>query len=716
MKKIQKIFYLVFVFVALFTIVACRNKNKGSVKEYTYNYDISYSEEGYNLEQLIAQIESANNVSFNGASFNIVNNNSEVVECIDGNLTTKNTGVSQLVLTNEGNKITVNVNVKPTMNVLASYEMKQGNSQSISVKFKPESAKESYEITSSNPDVVAVGNKNIIRAVSTGVAEITVTSASGLVEKFEITVDEIIYKITYEVNDENLEFMVPSFEELPKEYKSSELPLKLPVIERPGYAFFGWQINPIGEDFTIENLVTSVPANTKGNITVRPIVLRSRLELRLGETSVIKPNESIKIFSEVFNVPADKQEIVWESKNDHIATVDKEGNVTGVSDGIAEIFAYLKDMPDVNMTVYVSVDANLNNHSTLLDYLQSIAIEEIVTKRITVIAYQGNYTTYMYSGVSLFLFEDLKIVEQITSASMSNRPGDIYEKHYVTVHDTASGAEGANAKSHANYVNEGGGGTSWHYSVGNDGIYHQIPDNERAFHAGDGTRPYKLTASGVKGTNKYPEVTISADGYYELDGQKTKVKAPTKEVGGKTVNTTTEDINDFGIRVVLQDGEYYIGVTYFNDTYDKISNGGGNCNAIGIEMCVNKGSDIFYTWQKNAKLVAKLLYDNSLTIDDVKPHHFFSGKDCPASMLHAEMWDMFIDMVEVEYKIRTEYAGYKISITSSDPSFVGNNGKVLKQAPLSRSVSYTITVEKDGISESITLSTVIPGRLSLTNN
>lgn len=713
MKKIQKIFYLVFVFVALFTIVACRNKNKKTVKEYSYNYDISFSDEGYSLEQLIAQIESANNVSFNGASFDVSNSNAEVVEYANGSFVTKNTGASQVVLTNEGNKITVNINIKPSMIVLASYEMKQGNSQSVSVKFKPESAKESYEITSSNPDVVSAGNKNIIRALSAGTAEITVTSASGLTEKFEVTVDEVIYKITYEVSDDNLEYMVPSFDELPKEYKASDLPIKLPVIERPGYAFFGWQINPIGEDYTIENLVSSVPVNTKGNITLRPIVLRSRLELRLEDTSVIKPNESVNILHEVFNVPEDKQEIVWESKNDHIATVDQNGKVTGMSDGIAEIVAYLKDMPDVNMTIFVSVDGNLNNHSTLLDYLQSIAIEEIVTKRITVIAYQGNYTTYMYSGVSLYLFEDLKIIEQMTSANMSNRPGDIYEKHYITVHDTASGAESANAKSHANYVNQGGGGTSWHYSVGNDGIYHQIPDNERAFHAGDGTRPYKLTASGVKGSNKYPEVTISADGYYELDGQKSKVKAPTKEVGGKTVNTTTEDINDFGIRVVLQDGEYYIGVTYFNDTYDKISNGGGNCNAIGIEMCVNKGSDIFYTWQKNAKLVAKLLYDNNLTIDDVKPHHFFSGKDCPATMLHAEMWDMFIDMVEVEYKIRSEYAGYKISISSNDPSFVGNNGKVLKQAPLSRSVSYTITVEKDGISESVTLSTVIPGRLSL---
>ena len=82
-------------------------------------------------------------------------------------------------------------------------------------------------------------------------------------------------------------------------------------------------------------------------------------------------------------------------------------------------------------------------------------------------------------------------------------------------------------------------------------------------------------------------------------------------------------------------------------------------------------------------------------------------------MLHADMWDMFIDMVEVEYKILTQYSGYKITISSDNTDFLKNNGKVLKQAPLSRSVSYTITVEKDGISESIVLSTVIPGRLSI---
>ena len=58
-----------------------------------------------------------------------------------------------------------------------------------------------------------------------------------------------------------------------------------------------------------QDLVSSVPVNTKGNITLRPIVLRSRLELRLEDTSVIKPNESVNILHEVFNVPEDKQEI-----------------------------------------------------------------------------------------------------------------------------------------------------------------------------------------------------------------------------------------------------------------------------------------------------------------------------------------------------------------------------------------------------------------------
>lgn len=706
----KKIFYGIIAFVLMFSLASCKRGGQNEAKQHTFDYTITYSEEGLSLEALVNELEEQFNVNFENEVFSVTLSDTNIVENVDGNFKFNSVGYTSISLKSENFEVTVNATIVPVLRVLASTSMKQGNSQSVSVKFLPADVNEEYEIASSNPEVISVYSTNKLRADNPGTSTITVTTRSGLKHEFEVVVDEVVYEITYEINDENLEFLEG---ELPTEYKISDLPLEIPGFNRPGYAFFGWQVNPIGDDYTIENLVTSIPKDTKGRVILRPIILRSRLELRHESASVVAPNETLAITFETFNVPAYSTEIVWESLNEDIATVDQEGNVTGIANGVAEIFAYLKDMPDVNMSICVAVDDNLNGKTDLLDYLASIAINEIVTKRITVTAYQGNYVTYMYSGVSLYLFEDLKIIEQITPANMSNRPGDIFEKHYITVHDTASGAESANAKSHANYVNEGGGGTSWHYSVGNDGIYHQIPDNEKAYHAGDGTRPYKLNATGVTGTNKYPEVDITSDGYYELDGKKTKVLAPRIEETGVSRIATKEDINDFGIRVVLQEGEYYIGVTYYNDTYNKISNGGGNCNAIGIEMMVNKGSDIFYTWQKNAKLVAKLLVDNNLTIDDVKPHHFFSGKDCPATMLHAEMWDMFIDMVEVEYTIRTLYPDYKISITTSDPSFIGNNGKVLKQAPLSRTISYTITVEKDGISESISLATVIPGRLTL---
>lgn len=704
MKTFNKIAVIAFVLFFALCLTSCNKE-----KQYEMNYEVSFND-GLTLNELVEKCELTNNVSLDGIEFNVESSNQEVIALVNGGFELKNIG--QCIVTLKGDKTTVlaTVTVLPSLKVSAFETMKEGNSQSVSVKFNPSTHSEEFTITSSDESVISVYSTNKLKAEKPGSATITVETESGLKHEIMIEVTEAIYKISYEYANEYEEFIVG---DMPKEYSMSQAPIELPIIDRPGYFFYGWQINPMTDDYTVEDLVTSIPEGLKGNVVLRAIVERSRVELSYENESIIEPGQTLNLLSEVVNVPDEYKKIVWESRNTDIATVDENGKVTGISDGLAEIFAYLKDMPDVNMNIYVSVDSKANSHSTLLDYLKSIAINDIVAKKITVIAYQGNYTTYMYSGVSLYLFEELKIIEQITSASQSNRPGDIYEKHYITVHDTASGAEGANAKMHANYVNGGGEGTSWHYSVGNDGIYHQIPDNERAFHAGDGKRPYQLFDTGVTGTNKYPEVTISGDGYYVLDGKKTKVAAPKIEEENISRIATTEDINDFGIRVVLEEGKYYIGLTYYNSTYNKISNGGGNCNAIGIEMCVNKNSDIYYTWQKNAKLVAKLLAENNLTTDDVKPHHFFSGKDCPATMLHAEMWDMFIDMVSVEYKILTEYSDYKISISSSDTSFLANNGKVLKQAPLSRSVNYTITVEKDGISESITLCAVIPGRLSL---
>ena len=139
------------------------------------------------------------------------------------------------------------------------------------------------------------------------------------------------------------------------------------------------------------------------------------------------------------------------------------------------------------------------------------------------------------------------------------------------------------------------------------------------------------------------------------------IKVPRKDDG--TIPTTA-DINDEGIRLVIEDGKYFIGDTWWSSTYKKISNTGGNCNSIGIETMVNQGSDLYMTWQRTAKLVAHLLVDYHLSVDDVKPHHYFSGKNCPETMRNNGLWDNFIELVKAEYEYLTQYASYTFSCKS----------------------------------------------------
>ena len=124
------------------------------------------------------------------------------------------------------------------------------------------------------------------------------------------------------------------------------------------------------------------------------------------------------------------------------------------------------------------------------------------------------------------------------------------------------------------------------------------------------------------------------------------------------------------------------------------TNRGGNNNSIGIESCINDGTDIYYTWQKTAKLVAHLLYDNKLTFDDVKQHHYYSGKNCPQTMRMNGMWDHFMDLVKFEYKalefIKEGY-NFKLQVNSK---FIDENGRI-KMTDRKRSVPCSIVAYND---------------------
>ena len=201
-----------------------------------------------------------------------------------------------------------------------------------------------------------------------------------------------------------------------------------------------------------------------------------------------------------------------------------------------------------------------------------------------------------------------------------------------------------------------------------------------------------------------PNITISYDGFYEIDWKKSLIKAPMFLYKINENDETfyekiaeTKDINDAGIRTIIKDRKDFLGETYFNTYFNKISNR-GNVNSIGIESCVIRGSDIYYTWMKEAKLIACLMDKYNLTIDDVVPHHYFSGKDCPNTIRHSKMYKHVKNLFVIEFNVlKFIQKGNKISFYCNNEDYVSDNGKSYQIPKKDLMVNYYINVEKDGL-------------------
>lgn len=80
-----------------------------------------------------------------------------------------------------------------------------------------------------------------------------------------------------------------------------------------------------------------------------------------------------------------------------------------------------------------------------------------------------------------------KIQTTLAPEGGDNRPQITRKIKYIVIHETDNFAATATAKAHANLQSSGGEGkTSWHYTVDENEGYHSIPDDEIAWHAGDG--------------------------------------------------------------------------------------------------------------------------------------------------------------------------------------------------------------------------------------
>jgi len=81
---------------------------------------------------------------------------------------------------------------------------------------------------------------------------------------------------------------------------------------------------------------------------------------------------------------------------------------------------------------------------------------------------------------------DIEVIEHlIPTSNQSSRPGHSLDPESITIHNTAN--PGASAEANSKYVDTTENYVSWHLTVGNKIVYQELPFNEVAWHAGDGS-------------------------------------------------------------------------------------------------------------------------------------------------------------------------------------------------------------------------------------
>lgn len=93
---------------------------------------------------------------------------------------------------------------------------------------------------------------------------------------------------------------------------------------------------------------------------------------------------------------------------------------------------------------------------------------------------------------SALLLDSINLKIELIPPNRPNRPGTAIRPSYITIHNTDNASKGADANAHSNFVRYTGyyelNGKkhyiSWHYTVDDRVAIRQLPDNEKAWHAG----------------------------------------------------------------------------------------------------------------------------------------------------------------------------------------------------------------------------------------
>lgn len=436
---------------------------------------------------------------------------------------------------------------------------------------------------------------------------------------------------------------------------------------------------------------------------------------------VLKVNESI-VIKGLYYGKGKLESVTYVSSNPGVISIDENGLMKAMSNGVSIITVKATaEGKEYSLLVNVLVET-IDATSKLEEVLKMIVENNFgIVETGNICLYDDGTDRYYkatYGSVNRVLFENLiidhsneSIAENNPNCHRSRRPTDTIQ--FVTVHDTAT-LTGTAANVATNMASNE---TSIHYVVGNNGVYGVVPEKYIAYHAGDGTgTTFEWYASGIKASGtSAPKIGIVKDGskyYFTINGEKSKLVAPTSNGTKSIVNPSNDSLTELGPVWKIENGEYYIGKTWvcFSQVAaGKICSYGGNNNSIGIEMCVNTSGDMYDTWQRTAMLVADICIRNKLDLTRVKQHNTWTGKNCPQDIIAGKYWDNFMKMVEVQYALQKDYSGIKVSMKSNNPEIVNNSGRVINAPSITTTVSYEVTVSDGTNSKTITLYSVVPG-------
>ena len=105
---------------------------------------------------------------------------------------------------------------------------------------------------------------------------------------------------------------------------------------------------------------------------------------------------------------------------------------------------------------------------------------------------------YATVGIELESVGEIPVLTQYIPEGRQNRPGILREIRWIVIHETDNFAKSADAQHHSDYLATNTEDVnSWHYTVDENVIIHQLPDEEVGWHAGDQMSEHGGNMSGV---------------------------------------------------------------------------------------------------------------------------------------------------------------------------------------------------------------------------